>query len=203
MQVWQLIFNLLRTSFLLATKFSKEPAPVPCQSCLVAVTSSTTSFGHNFLPSSFWGLQHQSKESCLTWLLYTYLNIFFKTFRNIQLWLCYTFSHVEELSNQPPCLTALNHFWNIQLNISEVGRADFPGSLIQNLLKPYIPFKYFLPKPSGTSRYGYQRSSTMLRKCPPNLLAPTALIISENIKHANLIKSGVGRTDFPVLCLQT
>ena len=97
----QLISHLLRTSFLLGTKFSKEPLlPILF---LVEVILSATYFGHIILLSSSWGLKHQSKESQDLILLNTYLNIFFKIFRktSTSVW---TSSHFEELSNQPPFL---------------------------------------------------------------------------------------------------
>ena len=75
----QLISHLLRTSFLLGTKFSKEPLlPILF---LVEVILSATYFGHIILLSSSWSLKHQSKESQDLILLNTYLNIFFKIFR--------------------------------------------------------------------------------------------------------------------------
>ena len=124
----QLISHLLRTSFLLGTKFSKEPLlPILF---LVEVILSATYFGHIILLSSSWSLKHQSKESQDLILLNTYLNIFFKIFRktSTSVW---TSSHFEILSNQPPFLPASEIFNFIYRKLVEQS--------LQNLLKPNIP----------------------------------------------------------------
>ena len=93
--------------------------------------TSTSVWTSSHFPSSSWGLKHQSKESYVLITANTYLNIFFKIVRK----------H-PPLSGLPTtsrnCQTNLlssQHFWNIQLYISEVGRET-----LQDLLKPNIPF---------------------------------------------------------------
>ena len=104
-------------SFLVPSFLKNQPRFLPIL-FLVEVISSTTHFRHIILPSSSWGLKHQSKESYVLITANTYLNIFFKIVRK----------H-PPLSGLPTtsrnCQTNLlssHHFWNIQLYISEVGR---------------------------------------------------------------------------------
>ena len=124
-------------SFLVPSFLKNQPRFLPIL-FLVEVISSTTHFRHIILPSSSWGLKHQSKESYVLITANTYLNIFFKIVRK----------H-PPLSGLPTtsrnCQTNLlssQHFWNIQLYISEVGREtlqDIPlasSIFFQNLLEP-------------------------------------------------------------------
>ena len=117
-------------SFLVPSFLKNQPRFLPIL-FLVEVISSATYFRHIILPSSSWGLKHQSKESQDLILLNTYLNIFFKIFRktSTSVW---TSSHFEILSNQPPFLPASEIFNFIYRKLVEQS--------LQNLLKPNIPF---------------------------------------------------------------
>ena len=67
-------------NFLVPSFLKNQPRFLPIL-FLVEVISSTTHFRHIILPSSSWGLKHQSKESYVLITANTYLNIFFKIFR--------------------------------------------------------------------------------------------------------------------------